>query len=192
MYLTVFSFNTLLTLRELKKNNKKLENRYKVAMSMITYYLQMNSANELNKKQDSLGLVVTEAQIDEFRLNKFLYQLVGEQWQWHDKLEQSDEQWQQYVEDSRLRTWVAYYQGSIAGYFELKTDELGTTEIMYFGLAPNFIGKGFGGYLLSQAILNAWEMQNTKRVFVHTCSLDHTSALANYKARGMNVYKEVS
>jgi GNAT superfamily N-acetyltransferase len=113
---------------------------------------------------------------------------VGEQWQWQDKLTESDAQWETYVSDPNLRTWIAYYQGSIAGYFELKSDGQGTTEIMYFGLAPNFIGKGFGGYLLSQAILNAWAMTGTNRVFVHTCSLDHTSALANYKARGFKLY----
>jgi len=158
----------------------------------IIYYLEMNSAKELNVKGDSLGLVIKEAKIDEFRLNKFLYQLVGEQWQWHDKLMQSDNQWQQYVEDKNLRTWIAYYQGSIAGYFELKSDDLGNTEIMYFGLAPHFIGKGFGGYMLSQAIAKAWAINNTKRLLVNTCSLDHACALANYKARGFKVYKEVS
>ncbi|MCP4326370.1 MAG: GNAT family N-acetyltransferase [Psychromonas sp.] len=161
-------------------------------MSIIIYYLEMNSADELNNKEDSLGLVITEAQINEFRLNKFLYQLVGEQWQWHDKLTQSDEQWKQYVEDKNLRTWVAYSQGSIAGYFELKSDGSGCTEIAYFGLAPNFIGRGFGGYMLSQAISKAWTINDTKRVIVNTCSLDHASALANYKARGFKVYKEVS
>lgn len=161
-------------------------------MSVITYYLEMNSAEELKAKKESLGLVVSEAQINEFRLNKFLYQLVGEQWLWHDKLTQSDEQWQQYVEDKNLRTWVAYYQGSIAGYFELKNDGVDCTEIAYFGLAPNFIGKGLGGYMLSQAINKAWDMCNTERVIVNTCSLDHASALANYKARGFKVYKEVS
>lgn len=158
-------------------------------MSTIIYYLEMNSPDELAAKNEALGLVVTEAEIDEFRLNKFLYCLVGEQWQWQDKLPLSNEQWADYVSNPNLRTWVAYFQGSIAGYFELQSDAQGTTEIMYFGLAAQFIGKGFGGYLLSQAILKAWEIAGTKRVFVHTCSLDHASALANYKARGFKLYK---
>ncbi|PKG38663.1 GNAT family N-acetyltransferase [Psychromonas sp. Urea-02u-13] len=161
-------------------------------MSIITYYLQMNSVDELIGKEASLGLVINEAKINEFRVNKFLYQLVGEQWQWQDKLSESDAQWEAYVSDPNLRTWIAYYQGSIAGYFELQSDGQGTTEIMYFGLAPHFIGKGFGGYLLSQAILNAWSMTGTNRVFVHTCSLDHASALANYKARGFKLYQSES
>lgn len=66
----------------------------------------------------------------------------------------------------------------------------GNTEIAYFGLAAPFIGRGFGGYLLSEAIKCAWQIPSTRRVFVHTCTLDHESALRNYQARGLKVYKE--
>jgi len=47
---------------------------------------------------------------------------------------------------------------------------------------------GFGGYLLTHAIRSAWDSGAT-RVWVHTCTLDHPSALANYVARGMKVYR---
>jgi len=39
----------------------------------------------------------------------------------------------------------------VTDYFEFYTNEYGNTEIACFGLAPQFIGKGFGGYLLLQA-----------------------------------------
>ncbi len=159
-------------------------------MKVTTYYLEMNSPEELIKKAVAPGLSIVEAKINEFKFNKFLYQLIGEQWKWVDKLSLPDEEWESYVESPDLRTWVAYYEGAIAGYFELSTNNSGDTEIAYFGLAPNFIGKGFGGYLLSKAISNAWEIPNTKRVWVHTCSLDHASALSNYKARGLKLYRE--
>ncbi len=153
------------------------------------YYLEMHSPDELNEKCAANGLIVTEAELDEFRFNRFLYQYVGESWQWTDKLKLSDSEWQEFVEDPQLRTWVGYYKGSIAGYFELKATDAGDTEILYFGLAPNFIGKGLGGYFLSQAIKNAWSIPGTRRVWVHTCNLDHPSALANYQARGLKLYK---
>ena len=60
---------------------------------------------------------------------------------------------------------------------------------MYFGLGVRFIGKGMGGYLLSQANEKAWLLENTQRVWVHTCSLDHPSALKNYQARGFSIFK---
>jgi len=159
-------------------------------MKITTYYLEMNSPEELIEKNDSRGFAIVEARINEFRFNKFLYQLIGGPWEWVDKLSLSDAEWETYVNNPDLRTWVAYYEGTIAGYFELNTNKSGDTEIAYFGLSSNFIGKGFGGYLLSKAISSAWEIPKTKRVWVHTCSLDHNSALSNYKARGLKLYKE--
>ena len=149
----------------------------------------MNHSYQLVEKSDSNGLVVVEAEIDEFRLNRFLYQLVGSAWQWTDRLALSDEEWKTYVESSSLKTWVAYFKGAIAGYYELNSNSNGDTEIAYFGLAQAFIGKGFGGYLLTRAIKSAWEMPTTKRVIVHTCTLDHQAALGNYKSRGFTIYK---
>ena len=157
---------------------------------VITYYLEMTSAAELKPKLDSKGLIVKECEIKQFQVNKFLYQFVGAAWEWTDKLKLSDANWQAYAENDNLRTWIAYYKGTIAGYFELQQQAEGTVELAYFGLAKNFIGKGFGGYLLSQAIKEAWGWGNTQRIVVHTCSLDHPSALNNYKARGFSVYRE--
>ena len=149
----------------------------------------MKSASSLKDKKESKGLQIVESEIKQFQFNRFLYQLVGEAWQWTDKLSWSDEQWTAYAENDNLRTWVAYLRGSPAGYYELQQQDGGDLEIAYFGLAHKFIGQGFGGYLLSQAIKSAWEWRGTKRVWVHTCSLDHPSALQNYKARGMEVYR---
>jgi GNAT superfamily N-acetyltransferase len=57
-------------------------------------------------------------------------------------------------------------------------------------LLPKFIGRGFGGALLTSAIEKAWQMSpSITRVWVHTCTLDHPRALANYQARGMVIYK---
>ncbi len=156
---------------------------------VTTYYLEMLALSSLKNKDDSRGLAVTECEIRQYQFNKFLYQFIGEQWLWEDKLSWSDKAWKEYVESENLRTWVAYYSGAIAGYFELiKKDN--DVEIIYFGLAESFIGKGFGGYLLSKAIMSAWEWSGTSRVWVHTCSLDHPSALQNYISRGMRIYKE--
>lgn len=151
----------------------------------------MLEESSLNIKEDSKGLRVLECKIDQHQLNKFLYQFIGAQWNWTDKLSWSNTQWKSYVESELLRTWIAYYKGAIAGYFELqKTGS--DVEIMYFGLSEKFIGIGMGGFLLSNAIQSAWKWPGTSRVCVHTCSLDHPSALQNYKSRGMVVYKEES
>jgi len=72
------------------------------------------------------------------------------------------------------------------------TDQIETedVEIAYFGLLPEYIGRGLGGALLASAIENAWAWSPTpSRVWVHTCNRDHPNALANYQARGFKIYK---
>ena len=157
---------------------------------VITYYLEMHSIDELNEKQESNGLSVIEAEIKNYRFNRYLYQLVGEPWQWSDKSSFSDDKWKAYAQRRELQTWVGYYKGSIAGYYELELGVPGDVEIVYFGLAPYFIGKGFGGYFLSCAIKTAWATSGVKRVWVHTSTLDHPAALQNYKARGFKLYQK--
>ena len=78
----------------------------------------------------------------------------------------------------------------LIGFFELLYNpELKETEISYFGLLEEYIGKGIGGYALSEAIKKSFE-KNIKRVWLHTCTLDHPNALKNYIARGMTVFKK--
>ena len=156
---------------------------------VTTYYLEMKSADSLKDQKKSNDLQIHECEIKQFQFNRFLYQLIGKDWEWTDRLSWSDEQWKAYAENDNLRTWVAYYKGAPTGYYELHQQKGGDVEIAYFGLAPKFIGLGFGGYLLSQAIKSAWKWKGTKRIWVHTCTLDHPSALHNYKARGLEVYK---
>ncbi|TCS43030.1 GNAT family N-acetyltransferase [Reinekea marinisedimentorum] len=134
------------------------------------------------------SLTVSEIQIDQPQFNRFLYQLIGAPWQWTDKLKLSDEDWNSYVCRPELRTWVAYKEGAIAGYFELETQGK-AIELKYFGLEQGFIGQGYGKALLSYAIAQAWAIAGTERVWVHTCSLDHENALNNYQRCGFKLYK---
>ncbi len=117
-----------------------------------------------------------------------MYQRVGEDWDWTDRLSWTDREWKAYAESDDLRTWGASFEGSAAGYFELQQQEGAAVQITSLGLAPRFIGRGLGGCLLHHAITSAWEWPGTTRVWLHTCSLDHPNALQNYKARGMRLY----
>ncbi|MBP7935164.1 MAG: GNAT family N-acetyltransferase [Phycisphaerae bacterium] len=156
-------------------------------MSVIVTYLEMQSVAELRPKRCSdPAFQVREAKIRQWQVNRFLYEFVGSAWSWWEKLNWGEEQWRAYAEDEDLRTWIATYDGSPAGYFELRRDHEGGIEITYFGLAPAFIGRGLGGPLLTIALEAAWAEQ-PKRVWVHTCTRDHPRALANYQARGMKI-----
>jgi GNAT superfamily N-acetyltransferase len=127
--------------------------------------------------------------VPQWRFNRFLYEAVGAEWQWNDKSGWTDQQWGDYAESPQLRTFVAYYDGSPAGYYELcRAAEPDEVEVVCLGLLPAFIGRGWGGVLLTRALEAAWEMR-PGRVWLHTCTLDHPMAVRNYLARGLTLYK---
>jgi GNAT superfamily N-acetyltransferase len=88
-----------------------------------------------------------------------------------------------------LSLWLLTWQAAPAGYFELAPHDDGSTEIAYFGLLPEFIGRGWGKWLLSEAVRAAWTTM-PPRVWLHTCTLDHPAALPNYLKRGFQVVRE--
>ncbi|MGH8461915.1 MAG: GNAT family N-acetyltransferase [Stenotrophobium sp.] len=158
--------------------------------AVTTWYLETRSPQELRPARvpDPAPLIM-HAQMPLPALNRFLYSAVGGDWHWTDRLGWSHARWLQYLDRPQLQTWVMHTCGTPAGYVELEAQAGGDVELAYFGLLPQFIGKGLGGHLLSVAIRRAWEMHAVKRVWVHTCTLDGPQALTNYQARGMVIYK---
>ena len=126
----------------------------------------------------------------DFQLNKFFYKQVGKKHRWIDRLSWSDGKWINYISNKNLETYIISESDELVGFFELLYNpELKETEISYFGLLEEFIGKGIGGYALSVAIKKSFE-KNIRRVWLHTCTFDHPNALKNYIARGMTVFKK--
>lgn len=157
---------------------------------VTTWYLETRHREDLRPaKVPAIPPQILRAEIPVPELNRFLYTYVGGQWHWRDRLPWTHAQWLKWLDRPQLQTWVLYVRGTPAGYIELEAQESGDVEIAYFGVAPPFLGQHLGGHLLSVGIERAWEM-GARRVWVHTCSLDHPAALANYRARGMTVYRE--
>lgn len=151
----------------------------------------MRSADEICPKSNNDDrFTVRECSVKQWQLNRFFYHQIGKTWAWNDKSSWSDAQWLEYVECENLRTFVAYYDGVPAGYFELNENDVREIEIAYFGLLSEYCGRGFGGVLLTEALIEAWSL-GPSRVWVHTCTADHVAALPNYQSRGMKVYQVV-
>jgi GNAT superfamily N-acetyltransferase len=158
------------------------------AQFVTTTHLEITARSELRAgRAPRVPCAVARVEIPTPALNRFLYVAVGQQWAWNDRLQWDEARWREYVDRPELETWVAYVRGTPAGYFELERQG-GDVEIAYFGLLPDFIGLGLGSTLLTTAIGRAFDL-GASRAWVHTCSLDHPQALANYLARGMRVYR---
>lgn len=98
-----------------------------------------------------------------------------------------DEELRQIIENEDIEIFVLYVNGVPAGYAELDRRISYEIELAYFGLMPEFIGKGFGKYLLHWIVKKAWEY-DPQRLWLHTCELDHEAALPNYLKTGFQIY----
>ena len=158
----------------------------------VRTYLQMHSPSDL-QAADAPSPTVTVERLENCppAVWRRLYTEVGREYHWVDRLAWTDEEISAYLADPALELWVLKEAGELAGYFELRTEADGAIEIAYFGLMPHAIGRGLGKYLLSQAVQRAWERGAT-RVWLHTSSLDHSSALPNYLARGFSIWKQTT
>jgi GNAT superfamily N-acetyltransferase len=63
------------------------------------------------------------------------------------------------------------------------------TRLSYFGLVPEFIGRGYGAYLLQAAIDCAW-LRPIARLWLTTSHFDHPKALRLYQRAGFVVYAQ--
>jgi GNAT superfamily N-acetyltransferase len=125
---------------------------------------------------------------------RFLYSTVGKPWRWRDRLSYSDEELQEILTVSETSIHVLYVNGAPAGYIELVKRREGpsgrfySTEIVYFGLRENYLGRGLGKHLLSHGIAYAWN-KGTQRLWIHTSNLDSPYALDNCIKRGFKIYR---
>ena len=154
-------------------------------------YLEINSVEDLNEpKLKNKEIFIDLLEPVDFQLNKFFYKNIGKDHNWVDRLIWTDKQWINYVSDKKVKTYILKYKNDLAGYFELILNkEINEVEIAYLGLLKEYHNKKFGSYLLSSAIKNSF-LEKPKRVWVHTCSLDHKNALHNYLSRGMKIFKK--
>ncbi len=120
---------------------------------------------------------------------RYMYDTVGEPWNWTDRRRLTDDELTAIIHDPDVAIYVLYVAGVPAGFAELDGRIEGAVELSYVGLMPEFVGRGLGGYLLDWAVSAAWQME-PKRVWLHTCSLDHPSALPMYQRAGFVPYDQ--
>jgi len=161
-----------------------------VIFSVDRNYLEIKSIKDLNPSNiPNKNCILEILEPPDFQLNKFFYKQIGQNHRWIDRLTWDDNQWINYLNNSSVKTYILKDYGNLVGYFETILDfEKKNSEIAYFGVLKEYIGKKYGGYLLSEAINKSFK-KGINRVWVHTCSLDHENALKNYLARGMQVFK---
>jgi GNAT superfamily N-acetyltransferase len=113
-----------------------------------------------------------------------LFRRIGEPWLWFSRLIMDEARLTGIIHDSGIEIFaVADPRGIEIGLLELDFREKQTCELSFVGLVPELAGQGHGRWLMAHALMRAWRPDVT-RVWVHTCTLDHPSALGFYRASG--------
>ena len=120
---------------------------------------------------------------------RYLYRLVGDPYHWVSRRRLSDGELATIVSDPAVYLYVLYVCGAPAGFAEIDFRTQKTAEIKFFGLAPDYLGRGLGRYFLIQTLELAWDL-GPKRVKLETCTLDHPAALPLYQKLGFTVFDQ--
>src|SRR5260221_594394 len=112
-----------------------------------------------------------------------LYRRVGEEWLWFSRMGMPDAELAAVVHAPLVEVYALVHEGRDEGLLELDFRDAGQCEIVYFGVTAKLVGSGAGRRLMNRTLELAWS-RPIRRVWVHTCTFDHPSALSFYQRAG--------
>jgi GNAT superfamily N-acetyltransferase len=159
-------------------------------LEVVTTYLEMmQPPRHTGRSITGRDLKVMQAKRITVSFYRYLYDTVGEPWLWWERRAMDREELARIVRDERVEVHVLYVDGCPAGFGEVDRRRGDDVELAYFGLVPEYLGQGLGPWFLQRVLDTAWR-DETSRVWVHTCSLDHPRALLVYQRLGFMPYDE--
>ena len=117
-----------------------------------------------------------------------LYRRVGEEWLWSSRARRSDTELAAVIHAPGIEVYALVVHGRDEGLLELDFREAGQCELVYFGVTAGLIGTGAARFLMNRALEIAWS-RDLRRVWVHTCTFDHPSAVAFYQRSGFRPFR---
>jgi len=147
---------------------------------MVTF-LEMHAPKNFPSLLPNTSFDLLSKPIDVNEYRKYYYG-VGEKYFWLDRMVMPDEELFRKINADNADIYIFKINNEAAGYIEFIREEK-FVEILYFGLLPDFIGKGYGKYFLQWVVAKAWSYQ-PEWIQLNTCTLDHPNALGTYKKAG--------
>jgi GNAT superfamily N-acetyltransferase len=124
-----------------------------------------------------------------------VFRKVGSDIMWFSRLIMADGKLNAILADPAVESYKLIQGNEVIGLLELDFREEGQAELSFFGLAPEAIGKGAGRALMDEGLRRAWakpiKRPPVKRLWVHTCTFDHPTALAFYIRSGFTPYQRM-
>ncbi len=117
-----------------------------------------------------------------------IFRRVGEDWLWFSRARMSDAELAAILNAPGIEVYALVLDGRDEGLLELDFREPGQCELVYFGATAGLIGTGAARFLMNRALEIAWS-RDLHRVWVHTCTFDHPSAVAFYERSGFRPFR---
>lgn len=117
-----------------------------------------------------------------------LYRRIGEPWLWSSRLRMGRQELLSHIQHPEVAVFALRESETDEGLLELDHRIPQEVEIKFFGVTPGLTGKGAGRDLMNFALNEAWRSV-PRRVWLHTCSLDHPRALEFYLRSGFIAYR---
>lgn len=158
-------------------------------VDVTVYHLEMLTHAKRSVPTPRDELTVLHVRKPSVPYYRFLYNAVGKAYYWLSRRKLSDDDLAAVIQDPRNELYVLHVEGSPAGYAELDRHQPDEVELVQFGLMADYLGQGLGTWFLQWTIDRVWTYQ-PKRLWLHTCTLDHPAAVPTYKKAGFVQFKE--
>ena len=156
---------------------------------VITYLEMTEPPTSPTPPRPASKLALLHAESPTVAFYRFLYNNVGARWLWYERRTMDDATLEAIIQNPEVEIYVLHVHGVPAGFGELDLRKKPDIKLAYFGLMPEFIGRGFGRYLLRWTVDQAWT-HHPKRLWTHTCNFDHPRVLGLYQRMGFVPYRQ--
>lgn len=117
-----------------------------------------------------------------------LFRAVGEEWLWFSRLALPEAQLAAILDNPAVEAFACMRDGREIGLLELDFRPANEAELAFFGVVGSEIGSGMAAMMMAEALHRAWA-RPIRRLFVHTCTLDHPRAVGFYRRWGFVAYR---
>lgn len=163
-------------------------------IELTTWYLQMFAPPQRKTPlQLPNGFEIQRVWETPIHFYRYLYNKISEPWVWWERKRQTDDEIRAELHDPAFEFYVPYFRGAPIGMIELNCRNPRDILLNYFGIIPEYCGRGFGRCALEWSVDLVWNRcPRPRRYWVHTCSLDSPVALPTYQKAGFVLYDTVT
>ncbi len=114
---------------------------------------------------------------------RYLYQHIGQDVGWTDRLLLRDEELQKVLEVPTNELHILYVHGNPCGFAELDLRHRDEVEVTHIGLLPRYRGQRLGKFFFNWMLYQAWRDPVKKLRLIHS-EWDHPAAFSLFSGAG--------